>query len=281
LTLRAPEPFSKFNSDPLDVGARSESAHSSHNLHSGYVAVPVTEEPGPDNLNGFPLQQTLRQRHTIRPQREIGLTAHLRRVIIAPMASPSRYAGIPGFDVGTDDAPTPSTPPPERSLVENHELVTDLARYSETLCSESAIRKKWRLSEDTWKMLGSSDELVRAIEEEKTRRIRSGATKRELAQQHIIRGPGVLASIMDDPQANARHRVDSIKTLNAIADPGPEAAVGEERIIIKIDMGADLRAKGQEPNPGDVVIIEAAARPSTPKQIENDHSEQSDDEWRR
>jgi len=70
------------------------------------------------------------------------------------MASPSRYAGIPGFDVGTDDAPTPSTPPPERSLVENHELVTDLARYSETLCSESAIRKKWRLSEDTWKMLG-------------------------------------------------------------------------------------------------------------------------------
>ena len=196
-----------------------------------------------------------------------------------PMPSPSRHAGIPGFDVRTDDAPTPSTPPPERSLIDNHELITDLARYSETLCSESAIRKKWRLSEETWEMLGSSDELVRAIEEEKTRRIRSGATKRELAQQHIIRGPTVLASIMDDPRANARHRVDSIKALNAIADPGPEAATEQDRIIIKIDMGADLRAKGQEPNPSDVVTIEATPRPNTPKQIKEDHGE--DDEWRR
>jgi hypothetical protein len=128
------------------------------------------------------------------------------------MANPSNYAGVPGFNIDIDDAPAPSTPPLERSLIDNHELITDLARFSEALCTESAIRKKWRLSEDTWELLGSSDELVRAIEEEKTRRrIRSGATKRELAQQHIIRGPNVLASIMDDPKANARHRVDSIK----------------------------------------------------------------------
>jgi len=83
-----------------------------------------------------------------------------------------RYAGVPGFDV---DEPSPwSKPAPDRSLIDNHELITDLARFSEALCTESAIRKKWRLSEDTWELLGSSDELVRAIEEEKTRRIRSG-----------------------------------------------------------------------------------------------------------
>jgi len=90
------------------------------------------------------------------------------------MANPSNYAGVPGFNIDIDDAPAPSTPPLERSLIDNHELITDLARFSEALCTESAIRKKWRLSEDTWELLGSSDELVRAIEEEKTRRIRSG-----------------------------------------------------------------------------------------------------------
>src|SRR5262245_60518790 len=121
------------------------------------------------------------------------------------MASPIKCC--PGFDVSNDVA-TPSSPPLERSLIDNHELVTDLARFAEAqpLCTESAIRKKWRLSEEVWEMLGDSDDLVRAIEEEKTRRIRSGATKRELAQGHIIRGPGVLATIMDDPKANARHR---------------------------------------------------------------------------
>jgi hypothetical protein len=87
---------------------------------------------------------------------------------------------------------------------------------------------------------------------------------------------------MDDRRASARHRVDSVKALNAIADPGPEAATEKERIVIKIDMGADLRAQGLKPNPADVITIEAEPRPKTPKQIEDDHSEQpSDDEWRR
>ena len=188
-----------------------------------------------------------------------------------------RYAGVPGFDV---DEPSPwSKPAPDRSLIDNHELITDLARFSEALCTESAIRKKWRLSEETWELLGSSDELIRAIEEEKTRRIRSGATKRELAQQHVIRGPNVLATIMDDPKANARHRVDSIKALNAIADPGPEAAA-EQRVFIRIDMSADTK------NPKDVLTFEAAARPKpnpiddwdAPKQLENAPPRRRDDD---
>jgi hypothetical protein len=47
------------------------------------------------------------------------------------------------------------------------------------------------LNESDWITLGSDDELVRAIEEEKIRRIRSGAAKRELAQKHIVRGPDI------------------------------------------------------------------------------------------
>ena len=168
-----------------------------------------------------------------------------------------------------------SKPAPDRSLLDNHELVTDLARFAEALCTESAIRKKWRLNEEVWEWLGGSDEMVRAIEEERTRRIRSGATKRELAQAHIIRGPGVLASIMDDPKANARHRVDSIKALDAIADPGPEAAAEQERIYIRIDLSADTK------DPRDVLEFEATVPPKptppidswdAPKQLEQENA---------
>src|SRR5215831_4408340 len=185
------------------------------------------------------------------------------------MASPSRYTGVPGFNIDTDDDDTTPSSVPDlaRSLRENSEPVQDLCRYAENLASESAIRKKWRLSEETWELLGADDELVRAIEEEKTRRVRSGALKRELAQQHIIRGPTVLASIMDDARANARHRVDSIKALDSLAANGPGAAAEQERIVIRIDLGADTRAKGQEPNPGDVVIIDAGI--PNPKPIDS------------
>jgi hypothetical protein len=179
--------------------------------------------------------------------------------------------GIPGFDVSESVVVPSPVPDPTRSLRENYELIQDLCRYAEGICTESAVRKRWRLSEEIWEELGADDELVRKIDELKIQRVRSGALKRELAQGHVIRGPAVLASIMDDVRANARHRVDSIKALNAIADPGPEAATGEEKVIISINLGADLKAKGQEPDPSDVITIEATPR----KQIEDS------DEWRR
>jgi hypothetical protein len=193
------------------------------------------------------------------------------------MTAPGRYLGVPGFNVGQESVvATPSSiPNPLQSLRENIELVDDLCRYAEGVLTESAVRKKWRLGEDVWEALGNDDELVRAVEEAKIRRVRSGATKRERAQQHIIRGPDVLATIMDDPKANARHRVDSIKTLNAIADPGLEAAAEQERIFIRIDLSADTRAKGQEPNPGDILELEVTPKPKpidswdAPKQLEN------------
>ena len=170
---------------------------------------------------------------------------------------------VPGFDIDTNDVATPnSVPDPIRPLRENHELIQDLCRYAENLASESAVRKRWRLSEETWEALGADDELIRAIEEERVRRIRSGTVKRELAQTHVVRAPNVLASIMDDTRASPRHRVDSIKTLNAIADPGPEAAAEQERIFIRIDLSADTK------DPKDVLIVEAAVPPK-PKPIDS------------
>jgi hypothetical protein len=61
-------------------------------------------------------------------------------------------------------------------LEENHEFVTDPCRYAEKILTEEQVKKKYHFDEDTWESLGSNDALVRAIEDEKIRRIRTGAT---------------------------------------------------------------------------------------------------------
>src|SRR5262245_20547752 len=99
------------------------------------------------------------------------------------------------------------------SLIDNQELITDLARYAEALLSKEAVKKKWReiINEDTWKHLSKDDTLVDAIEAEKIRRIRNGQAKREKAQQLVVKAPEVLSGILLDPSASPKHRIDSAK----------------------------------------------------------------------
>jgi hypothetical protein len=100
--------------------------------------------------------------------------------------------------------------------------------------------------------------MVEMVEAEQVRRIRNGAAKREKAQLHVVRAPDVLEKIMSDPKANARHRIDASKALDDLAGFAPQRPAAEtDRVIIHIDMGADLRAKGLESNPADVLHIEA------------------------
>ena len=44
---------------------------------------------------------------------------------------------------------------------------------------------------------------------------------------------------MRDPSANERHRIDSIKALDALASTGAEAAAAGARFEITINLGAD------------------------------------------
>jgi hypothetical protein len=148
----------------------------------------------------------------------------------------------------------------DRQLIENSEFVSDLARFSENLLTEKFIRKKYgNLDEATWTRLGENDELVSAIEDEKLRRIRSGAAKREKAQQHIVRGPDILNDIMLDAKASPKHKIDAAKTLDGFAANDPQAvppAAAAERFCITINLGADVPplifnksiALGPEPN---------------------------------
>jgi len=149
------------------------------------------------------------------------------------------------------------------SLRENQELIEDLCRYSEGILTEKQVRQRWHLANDeVWASLGTDDSFVERVELEKTRRIRSGATKRELAQLRAVAAPDVLSGILMDPKANARHRIDASKALDDLAGFAPQRnAEDQDRVIIKIDLSADTRAKGLESNPDDVLVFEASAQP--------------------
>src|SRR5262249_43911866 len=67
---------------------------------------------------------------------------------------------------------------------------------------------------------------------------------------------------MTDPKQSARHRIDATKTLNALADPGPEAATARDIISIRIDLGSDIRAQGGTPSPADILVYEVTPNPN-------------------
>jgi hypothetical protein len=127
------------------------------------------------------------------------------------------------------------------SLIDNHEFITDCARYAEGLLSEEEVKKKHHFADETWERLGSADALVEAIKAEKTRRIRNGTTARERAQALFAEAPNVLGNIMNDDGASPRHRIESARELRQIAGTGSESTLAEsERFIITINLGTEV-----------------------------------------
>jgi len=152
---------------------------------------------------------------------------------------------IPKNDVDVDE------------LASNHDFVSDLARFSEGLCSQATIKNRWHFTDDVWSKLGTNDTLVEKIEAEKLRRIRNGASKRERAQQLVVKAPNVLDAILMDNSASPKHRIDAAKTLDGFAAPEPRAAhdASEERYVITINPGADQKLvfnKKIAPDPNDI-----------------------------
>ena len=123
--------------------------------------------------------------------------------------------------------------------IEDDELIENLARFADGTLTEAAVKSRHHLSNEDWAALGESDKLVELVEACKLRRIRSGATKRERAQIEIVDAPPILGGIMRDLNANERHRIDSIRALDALASTGAEAAAAGPRFEITINLGAD------------------------------------------
>src|SRR5262249_48951106 len=81
-----------------------------------------------------------------------------------------------------------------------------------------------------------------------------------------------------------KHRIDSAKVLDSFSGNGPKDTPEQDRIVIRIDLGSDTRAKGLESNPADVLVIDTVVRPSpndtetidswdAPKQLELNQQE--------
>jgi hypothetical protein len=157
------------------------------------------------------------------------------------------------------------------ALVENAELITDMARYADGTLTEQQVKQKYRFDADVWEQLGNNDALVEKIEAEKARRIRRGDTARERAQLLFADAPTVLGSIMNDPSSSARHRIESAKELRVVADNGPEASppASAEKFEIIINLGADVpplvfsKSITVGPEPSDVDTNQEFARRTT------------------
>ena len=125
-------------------------------------------------------------------------------------------------------------------LQDNHDFVSDCARYGEGLLSEEAVRRKYCFDDGAWRKLGDNEALIEAIEAEKIRRVRDGSAARERAQQLFATAPSVLGDILHDDSASPRHRIESARELRQIAANGPEAAPAADRFVITINLGAEV-----------------------------------------
>jgi hypothetical protein len=126
------------------------------------------------------------------------------------------------------------------TILEDRDFIVDFARFSEGILDEKFLRRKYRFEESVWESLGSDDALVKLIEDEKLRRIRDGSSKREKAQQHIVKAPDVLNGIMLDDKASPKHRIDSAKVLDGLAANGPQGVPAADRFIIQIVLNGDV-----------------------------------------
>jgi hypothetical protein len=153
-----------------------------------------------------------------------------------------------------------TTPKSLPALRNDYEFVVDLARFSEALLSEQAVRKKYHFTEETWTALGTDDALCKRVEEEKLRRVRDGSYKRERSQQLVTKAPLVADGIMMDPKANAKHRLSAAQLLDSFAGFTSENTADEERVIVTINLGSDVLRFGgavrPTPNDSDGEIIE-------------------------
>ena len=148
------------------------------------------------------------------------------------------------------------------------EFVVDAVRAAEGLLSDDDLKNKYELSPADWQTITKNTALIRAIQAERTKRVRTGLAAREAAAQHFVKAPKFLDQIMSNEQGNPRSRIDAIRELRATAagaagaDSTPDTS---EKFIIQINMG------------GDTEIFEKVITPTKPLLTINKDEGVSDD----
>jgi hypothetical protein len=120
-------------------------------------------------------------------------------------------------------------------------FVADATRAAEGLITDDDLREKYELTAKNLKEMAKNPALVKAIRDERERRIRNGTAAREAASRHFVRAPNVMGAIMDDTSANPRHRIEAAREIRATATGGgaDEKAPDTEKFVITFNLGAD------------------------------------------
>src|SRR5262249_46096249 len=72
----------------------------------------------------------------------------------------------------------------------------------------------------------------------------------------------ILDGIATSPKASDKHKIDAVRALDSLAGGNSPEAAQEDRIVIRIDLGADVRAKGGIPTEADVLTFEVTPNPN-------------------
>jgi len=159
-----------------------------------------------------------------------------------------------------------SIPAELTDLRENFDFISDLARFAESIYTEAAVRKKWRLDDATWSRLAEDEDFIEKVEATKTTRIRNGSSAREKAQQLFTETPAVLGEILRDDNASPRHRIEASREIRAVAATRPETTPASDRFVIQINLGEDYKLRFDKSitpvsNDKDVEIIDSTLLP--------------------
>jgi hypothetical protein len=147
-------------------------------------------------------------------------------------------------------------------------FVVDCVRCAESLLTDKELAQIYEISPADWQNIANDAALGRAIRAERDRRVRNGAAAREMASKKFVKAPTILDRIMTDEGMNARHRVDAIKEMRAIAAPEKQNNPAQsERFIIQINLGDESKTynKSIAPTPDADMPDEQPKLPKRPK----------------
>jgi hypothetical protein len=156
--------------------------------------------------------------------------------------------------------------PIELTSDEGRRFVIDCTRAGEGLITDETLREIYEISPENWAQIDKNTALIKAIRDERKRRIRNGVAARESACELYAKVPAVMGTIMNDTKSPARHRIEAAKEIRqqAVGGDGAESiAEASERFIININMGADVAPLKIDVPPEDI-------RRNTKKQIEGE-----------
>ena len=119
-----------------------------------------------------------------------------------------------------------------------HAFVVDAVRAAEGLLTDQELTEKYELSPADWQTITKNTALGHAVRAERERRVKDGTAVREMSAKHLVKGPGILDSIMVNPQANNRHRIEAFRDLRQAAGGGTDKLPESARFIISIDLTA-------------------------------------------